>query len=48
MARNPKTYRRILGMIFFGGVEAAVVAEKQEFAAEKVPKKRKNAKKSAK
>jgi hypothetical protein len=48
MAENPKTYGRILGMIFFGGVGEALVAEKQGFANEKVPKKRKNAKKSAK
>jgi hypothetical protein len=45
---GPKTYGRFLGMIFFGGVGPALVAQKQGFAAGKIPKNMENTKKSAK
>jgi len=46
--KNQKTYGRFLGMIFGGGCKSAFVLERQGFAEPKIPKKRKNVKKSVK
>jgi hypothetical protein len=43
-----KTYGSVFGMIFFGGVGSLLVTENQQLAAGKIPKNRKNTKKSAK
>jgi hypothetical protein len=43
-----KTYGSVFGMIFFGGAESRLVIERQWIMTEKIPKNRKNAKKSAK
>jgi hypothetical protein len=45
---GPKTYGSVLGTIFFGGVGPPLVLETQWLAAGKIPKTRKNTKKSAK
>jgi hypothetical protein len=47
-AKKRKTYGRFFGMIFFGGVWAALVLEGQGVAGQKIPKIRKSAKKSVK
>src|ERR1700678_590938 len=46
--KNQKTYGRFLGMIFFGGSNAAEVVERQHLTALKTSKNRKNTKKSVK
>jgi hypothetical protein len=43
---NPKTYGRLLGTIFFGGVESVEHPQFQPLAGHKIPKNRKNTKKS--
>jgi hypothetical protein len=43
-----KTYGSVFGTIFLGGVGSPLVIETQRLATQKVPKKRENAKKSAK
>jgi len=46
--KNQKTYGRLLGMIYFGGVGSTLVLGTQRLAKEKFPKNRKNTKKSVK
>jgi hypothetical protein len=43
-AENQKTYRRLFGMIFFGGSEWMLVATLQQLATQKISKNRKNTK----
>jgi hypothetical protein len=45
-SKKRKTYRRLLGTIFFGGFRPALVAGRQWFAKEKTTKRRKMTKKS--
>jgi hypothetical protein len=47
-SKKRKTYRRFLGMIYFGGVRAALVFEGQRVATKILSKSRKSAKKSVK
>jgi hypothetical protein len=44
--QNRKTYRRFLGMIFFGGSGSLVITAWQRFATEKIEENRKNTKKN--
>jgi hypothetical protein len=41
---NQKTYRRLFGMIFFGGAASMVVTALQWLATKKISKNRKNSK----
>jgi hypothetical protein len=43
-AENQKTYRRLFGMIFFGGSESMLNTYLQRFAMQKIFKNRKNTK----